>query len=82
MILGVLSLSAFTMLHVIISLVAIASGAVVLIGMLGSHRLPGCPAGPRCFSSPPSSPASPASCSPSTASRRPLGSGLCLSSSW
>ena len=41
MILGVLSLSVFTTLHVIISLVAIASGAVVLVGMLGSHRLPG-----------------------------------------
>jgi hypothetical protein len=41
MILGVLSLSVFTTLHIIISLVAIASGAVVLVGMLGSHRLPG-----------------------------------------
>ena len=41
MILGILSVSAFTTLHVIISLVAIASGAVVLVGMLGSHRLPG-----------------------------------------
>jgi hypothetical protein len=38
MILG-LSLARFTMLHVIISLVAIASGAIVLIGMLsGRHQ--------------------------------------------
>ena len=41
MIFGVLSVSAFTTLHVVISLIAIASGAVVLVGMLGSHRLPG-----------------------------------------
>jgi hypothetical protein len=37
MILG-LSLQTFTMLHVIISLIAIASGLVVLAGMLGSNR--------------------------------------------
>jgi len=36
-----LSIHAFTIIHVIISLVAIASGIVVLIGMLGAHRLPG-----------------------------------------
>jgi len=36
-----LSVQNFTILHVIISLVAIASGIVVLLGMLGGHRLPG-----------------------------------------
>jgi len=36
-----LSIQTFTILHVIISLVAIASGVVVLVGMLGGHRLPG-----------------------------------------
>jgi hypothetical protein len=40
MILG-MSIQAFTYLHVIISLIAIASGLIVLLGMLGSHRLPG-----------------------------------------
>ena len=40
MILG-LSTSLFTTVHVIISLIAIPSGLIVLIGMLGSHRLPG-----------------------------------------
>jgi hypothetical protein len=40
MILG-LSVANFTVLHVIISLIAIVSGLVVLFGMLGSHRLPG-----------------------------------------
>jgi hypothetical protein len=40
MILG-LSVPAFTLLHVIISLIAIAAGLVVLFGMLGSHRLAG-----------------------------------------
>jgi hypothetical protein len=39
MVLG-LSLSTFTTLHVIISLIGIVSGAVVLIGMLGGSRLP------------------------------------------
>ena len=39
MVLG-MSLAAFTTVHVIISLVAIASGIVVVIGMLGSHRMP------------------------------------------
>jgi len=40
MILG-LSVPTFTLLHVIISLVAIGSGLVVVVGMLGSHRMPG-----------------------------------------
>src|SRR4051812_47518109 len=40
MVLG-LSLSTFTLLHVIISLVGIAAGLVVLFGMLASNRLPG-----------------------------------------
>ena len=40
MILG-MSLATFTQLHVIISLIAIASGIVVLLGMLGAKRMPG-----------------------------------------
>jgi hypothetical protein len=40
MILG-LSTSNFTLVHVVISLVGIASGLVVLLGMLGSKRLDG-----------------------------------------
>ena len=36
-----LSLSAFTTLHVIISLIAIVVGLVVMFGMLGSHRQAG-----------------------------------------
>ena len=40
MILG-MSLSAFTMLHVIVSLIGIVSGIVVLFGLFGSN---GCPA--------------------------------------
>jgi len=40
MILG-MSLATFTLLHVVISLVAIVAGVVVLIGMLGSNRLAG-----------------------------------------
>jgi uncharacterized membrane protein len=40
MIIG-LSIQNFTILHVVISLVAIASGLVMLFGMLGAHRLPG-----------------------------------------
>ena len=36
-----LSLSTFTMLHVIISLVGIVSGFLVLFGLLGSNRMPG-----------------------------------------
>jgi hypothetical protein len=38
MILG-MSLSAFTTLHVIISLIAIASGIIVMFGLLGSRRM-------------------------------------------
>jgi hypothetical protein len=34
-----LSLSAFTILHVIISLIAIVSGLVVMFGLLGSNRM-------------------------------------------
>lgn len=40
MILG-MSLSAFTILHVIISLVAIAAGLIVMFGMLGANPSPG-----------------------------------------
>jgi hypothetical protein len=40
MILG-MSLSAFTALHVVLSLIGIGAGCVVLFGMLGSKRLPG-----------------------------------------
>jgi MFS family permease len=40
MVLG-LSLSTFTLLHVIISLVAIASGFLVMFGLLGSNRMSG-----------------------------------------
>jgi hypothetical protein len=40
MILG-MSLATFTMAHVIISLIGIASGIVVMFAMLGSNRLPG-----------------------------------------
>ena len=40
MILG-MSTAAFTLLHVIISLVAIGSGVIVLFGMLSSNRMPG-----------------------------------------
>jgi hypothetical protein len=40
MILG-LSTSAFTTLHVVITLIAIVSGFIVMFGMLGSHRLKG-----------------------------------------
>ena len=36
-----LSLSAFTTLHVIISLIAIVAGLVVMFGMLGSTTRPG-----------------------------------------
>jgi hypothetical protein len=39
MILG-MSLSAFTMLHVVLSLIGIAAGFVVLFGMLGAKKLP------------------------------------------
>ncbi|HWX06235.1 MAG TPA: hypothetical protein VN065_10425 [Bradyrhizobium sp.] len=40
MVLG-MSLSAFTTLHVVISLIAIASGIIVMFGLLGSNRMPG-----------------------------------------
>jgi hypothetical protein len=40
MILG-MSLATFTMVHVIISLIAIAAGLVVMSGLLGSKRMPG-----------------------------------------
>jgi hypothetical protein len=40
MIIG-LSIQNFTLLHVAITLIAIASGLIVLFGMLGAHRLPG-----------------------------------------
>jgi hypothetical protein len=40
MILG-MSLSAFTTLHVIISLIAIVAGVIVMFGLLGSNRMPG-----------------------------------------
>lgn len=39
MIIG-LSVPAFTIIHVIISLIAIASGLIVVFGLIGSHRLP------------------------------------------
>jgi hypothetical protein len=40
MILG-MSLATFTQFHVIISLIAIVSGIVVVLGMLGANRMPG-----------------------------------------
>src|SRR4030081_4131690 len=40
MILG-MSLSTFTAVHVIISLVAIVAGIIVMFGLLGSNRMPG-----------------------------------------
>jgi hypothetical protein len=40
MVLG-LSLSTFTLVHVVISLIAIVSGIIVMFGMLGSNRLSG-----------------------------------------
>lgn len=39
MVLG-LSIPTFTVIHVIISLIAIGSGLVVVFGLIGSHRLP------------------------------------------
>src|SRR3978361_718910 len=36
-----MSLSIFTMVHVIISLIAIVSGIIVMFGLLGSNRMPG-----------------------------------------
>ncbi len=40
MILG-MSLATFTLVHVIISLIAIVSGIIVMFGLLGSNRMPG-----------------------------------------
>ena len=40
MVLG-MSLQAFTLVHVIISLIAIVTGVVVMFGLLGSKRMPG-----------------------------------------
>ena len=40
MVLG-MSLATFTMVHVIISLIAIVAGLIVMSGMLGSNRMPG-----------------------------------------
>src|SRR5664279_4458010 len=40
MILG-MSLSTFTTVHVVISLIAIVAGIIVMFGMLGSNRMPG-----------------------------------------
>ena len=40
MVLG-MSLSAFTTLHVVISLIAIVAGIIVMFGMLGSNLMPG-----------------------------------------
>ena len=40
MVLG-MSLSAFTTLHVVISLIAIAAGLIVMFAMLGSNKMPG-----------------------------------------
>src|SRR6267142_3880387 len=40
MILG-MSLATFTLVHVIISLIAIVSGIIVMFGLLGSRRMPG-----------------------------------------
>jgi hypothetical protein len=41
MILGVFDLSTYTVVHVIISLIAIVAGFIVVFGMLGSNRLEG-----------------------------------------
>ena len=40
MVLG-MSLSTFTLLHVVISLIAIVAGIIVMFGMLGSNKMPG-----------------------------------------
>jgi hypothetical protein len=40
MVLG-MSLATFTMVHVVISLIAIAAGLLVMFGLLGSNRMPG-----------------------------------------
>jgi hypothetical protein len=36
-----MSIATYTLIHVVISLLAIASGIVVMIGLFGSHRMPG-----------------------------------------
>jgi hypothetical protein len=41
MILGVFDLETYTVVHVVISLIAIAAGLVVVFGMLGANRLAG-----------------------------------------
>ena len=41
MILGLFDLSTYTIVHVIISLIAIVAGLIVVFGMLGSNRLEG-----------------------------------------
>src|ERR1700749_3455188 len=40
MVLG-MDLATFTLVHVIISLIGIASGIIAMFGMLGSNRMPG-----------------------------------------
>lgn len=35
-----LSVQTFTLVHVVITLIAIASGIIIVFGMIGSHRLP------------------------------------------
>ena len=40
MIIG-MTIQTFTLVHVVITLIAIATGFVVMFGLLGSHRLPG-----------------------------------------
>lgn len=40
MVLG-MSLATFTLVHVVISLIAIAAGLIVMFGMLGANKLPG-----------------------------------------
>jgi hypothetical protein len=37
---GGLSVATFTLVHVVITLIAIASGFIVVFGLIGSHRLP------------------------------------------
>src|SRR6202047_1406471 len=36
-----MSLSTFTLLHVVISLIAIVAGIIVMFGLLGSNKMPG-----------------------------------------
>jgi hypothetical protein len=44
MILGLFDLTTFTIMHVIISLVAIIAGFIVMVGMFGGQLMPGCTA--------------------------------------